>query len=304
MNESTLGPPVGPTIGPPIEPQVWVDGAIVPASQARISALDRGFRSGEGVFTTLRADDGRVFRLDAHLGRLLSDATALELPLDAGTLTVAIATTVAANRQLGRSLAVRITCSAGPVDLAAAFPAGGERVPTVVVTAQAVAPTTTSARGSIVPWQRPMAHLKTTSYLAATLAQQHARAAGATDALLCDDEGRVVEAASANLFVVRSGVVWTAPVDAGVLPGVTRAAVLETLSALGRTVEHAAVPVAELADADEAWLTSAVRGVRALTHLDAAPIGAGEPGPVTTEVRAAYAALLDRERAPLPDVRS
>lgn len=285
------------------EPRVWVDGDVVPASQARISAMDRGFRSGEGVFTTLRADHGRVFRLGAHLDRLVGDAAVLELSLDAATLTAAVATTVAANHHLGASLAVRITCSAGPVDLAAAFPAGGDRVPTVVVTAQAVGPPAAAARGHPVPWQRPMAQLKTTSYLAASLAQQHARAAGATDALLCDD-GRVLEAASANLFVVRAATVWTAPVDAGVLPGVTRGAVLETLATLGIDVEPQAATLADLATAEEAWLTSAVRGVRALTHLDAAPIGTGEPGPITHQVRAAYEELLARERAPLPDVRS
>lgn len=286
------------------EPQVWVDGVLAPASRARISALDRGFRGGEGVFTTLRADDGRVFRLRAHLDRLLGDAAVLDLPLDAAGLTAAVATTVAANRHLGASLAVRITCSAGAVDLAAPFPAGGDRVPTVVVTAQAVGPGTSTARGYPVPWHRPMAQLKTTSYLAATLAQQHARAHNATDALLCDDAGRVLEAASANLFVVRSGAVWTAPVEAGVLPGVTRGAVLETIAGLGLSVEQRAPSLAELGGADEAWLTSAVRGVRALTQLGAAAIGTGEPGPVTTRVRTAYDELLTRERAPLPGVRS
>ncbi len=285
------------------EPVVWVDGRLAPASTAQISALDRGFRSGEGVFTTLRVDDGHVFRLRAHLDRVLGDAATLALPLDVERLTGAVAATVAANRHLGPSLAVRITCSAGPVDLAAAFPDSGTRVPTVVVTAQAVGPGRGTAHGHPVPWHRQLAQLKTTSYLPATLAQQHARSHGATDALLCDDR-HVLEAASANLFVVHHGTVHTAPVEAGVLPGVTRSAVLEVVADLGLPAVQRACTLEELRDSDEAWLTSAVRGIRALTQVDAAPIGTGEEGPVTDRVRAGYRALLDREQAPLPDVRS
>jgi branched-subunit amino acid aminotransferase/4-amino-4-deoxychorismate lyase len=286
------------------EPVVWVDGHLTPASAARISALDRGFRSGEGVFTTLRADDGYVFRLRAHLDRVLGDAAVLGLTLDAEQLAGAVAATVAANHHLGPRLAVRITCSAGPVDLSASFPAGGASSPTVVVTAQAVgaAPAGT-AHGHPVPWHRQLAQLKTTSYLPATLAQQHARSHAATDALLCDD-GVVLEAASANLFVVHHGTIRTAPVAAGVLPGVTRSAVLEVVADLGLPAEERACTLEELREADEAWLTSAVRGIRALTRVDTVPIGGGDEGPVTTRVRAGYAALLAREQAALPDVRS
>lgn len=292
------------------EPVVWVDGDLVPASQARISALDRGFRGGEGVFTTLRADDGRVFRWQAHLDRVLGDATALDLPLDAARVTAAVAATVAANHHLGASLAVRITCSAGPVDLAAAFPASGARIPTVVVTAQAVGPAPGPARGHPVPWHRQLAQLKTTSYLPATLAQQRARAAGATDALLCDaeatvlEDATVLEAASANLFVVVGGAVRTAPVTAGVLPGVTRTAVLEVTVGLGHEVAQEACTLTELRRAEEAWLTSSVRGVRALTHLDGVAIGSGLEGEVTASVRDGYRALVTREQAPLPVLRS
>jgi branched-subunit amino acid aminotransferase/4-amino-4-deoxychorismate lyase len=286
------------------EPVVWVDGRLEPASAARISALDRGFRSGEGVFTTLGADDGRVFRLQAHLDRLLGDAAALDLTLDPEQLADAVAATVAANHHLGPRVAVRITCSAGPVDLTASFPSGGRRSPTVVVTAQAVgAAPGGAAQGYPVPWHRQLAQLKTTSYLPATLAQQHARSHGATDALLCED-GIVLEAASANLFVVHRGTVRTAPVAAGVLPGVTRSAVLEVLADLGLPTEERACSLEELRRADEAWLTSAVRGIRALTHVDDVPIAGGEAGPVTARVRAGYAALLAREQVALPGVRS
>lgn len=287
------------------EPVVSIDGDLVPASEARISALDRGFRGGEGVFTTLRADQGRVLRLAAHLERLCRDAAVLDLHLDPAELTTAVARTIAANAHLGSALALRITCSAGPVDLTGPFPSSGPRRTTVVVSAQPVGqPSAEGAVGHALPWHRPMAHLKTTSYLPATLAQRQAVAAGATDALLCDETGLVLEAASANLFVVRGGEIRTAPAGGAVLPGVTRTAVLEILAGLGLTVREVAVSLAELAGAEEAWLTSSVRGVRALTHLDDVPLGTGRMGPVTAQVEAAYAALLAREQEPVPELRS
>lgn len=284
------------------EPKVWVDGGLVAASGARISALDRGFRSGDGVFTTLRADGGQVFRLTAHLDRVVRDAAALDLHLDPRDLAGAVAATVAANDHLGPSLAVRITCSAGPVDLTAAFPASGPRRATVVVSAQSVGPPPGPARGHRVPWHRQHAQLKTTSYLPATMAQRLARTHGASDALLCDPDGTVLEAASANLFVVLDGGVQTAPVTAGVLPGVTRSAVLEVLEELGVPCSEQACTWAELLRADEAWLTSAVRGIRSLTHLDDTAVGSGEPGPVTTAVADGYRRLVAREQRPLPEL--
>lgn len=285
-------------------PMVWVDGHLAPVQLATISAVDRGFRSGEGVFETLRVRQGRTFRLAAHLERLHTAATGIGLDVPAAALPAAIAAVVGANASLGTDLVVRITCSAGPVDLASPFPGRGVGPGTVVLTAQRTrapgAPPPPPASGHLVDVHRPLAAWKTTSYLAAVTAQREARHRGASDAVLCDAAGRPLEAATANLFAVLGATVVTAPVAAGVLPGVTRAAVLAIAADLGLAVEERVLHRDELATAPEALLTSAVRGIRPLVALDGRPIGDGTPGPATRRLLAALEELVAATSVPLP----
>lgn len=285
-------------------PMVWVDGRLLPVQRATISATDRGFRSGEGLFETLRVRQGRTFRLAAHLERLHDAATAIGLTLEPSTLPGAIAAVVEANAALGSDLVVRITCSTGPVDLAVPFPGRGAGPATVVVTAQptraAGAPPLPPASGHLVDLRRPLAAWKSTSYLVALVAQRDARRQGASDAVLCDQTGSPLEAATANLLAVDGDTLITAPVGAGVLPGVTRAAVLELAPELGLAVAERVLGRDELAAAPEALLTSAVRGVQPLVALDGRPVGDGRPGPTTRRLGAALDALVAATAAPLP----
>lgn len=286
-------------------PMVWVDGRLLPSQLATISAADRGFRAGEGVFETLRVRRGRVFRLAAHLERLSTAATAIGLDLAPAVLPGAVAAVVEANATLGSDLVVRITCSAGPVDLASPFPGRAAGPATVVVTAQPTAPVDAPppppASGHLVPLARPLAAWKTTSYLVALAAERDARRHGASDAVLCDAEGRPLEAATANLFAVDGTSVVTAPVSAGVLPGITRAAVITVAGELGLAVHERVLRRAELAAAPEALLTSAVRGIRPLVRLDARPIGDGTPGPTTRRLRSGLEEMIAATSEPLPD---
>lgn len=277
---------------------LWVDGALVPAATARISALDTGFRSGLGVFETFRVDDGRALRPQAHLTRLRDGAHQLGFDIEVELLRAAVAATVAANGHLGAHLALRITCSAGPIDPDAPFPGATPGPPTVVVTAQVAAPLRARpalATAVSTDLRRELAGTKHTSYLVSLVAQQAAATAGCSDALLCTPSGAPLEAATANLLVVADGVVSTPPAGAGILAGITRGALLELARGAGLAVEEREVGAAELAGADEALLTSAVRGVRALTHVDSREIGSGRAGPVTTQLAAAYRELLNRE---------
>ncbi len=280
-----------------------VDGALVPAATATISALDRGFRSGEGLFETLRVRDGRAFRLAAHLDRLVGTADRLDIDLDRRMLGEGIATVVAANHHLGEDVAVRITCSAGPLDVERSFPAPARsgRAATVVISVQPVAERADPARGLLVDLRRELAWAKSTSSLVTLLAQRRAIGHGATDALLCDHQGAPLEAATANLFVVHDGRLVTPPVEAGALDGVTRTAVLDLASDCG--VEPDVRPLSRdvLLGADEALLTSAVRGLRPLVTVDGQPIGTGAPGPVTRRLTAAHAAAVAAGSRPVDD---
>lgn len=277
--------------------RVWVDGGLVPAAEARISALDLGFRSGVGVFETLRVERGRAFRPGAHLARLVAGARTLGYEPDPTDLRRGIAEVVTANRHLGEQLALRVTCSPGPLAPDAPFPGAPSGPPTTVITVQPTAAASAQpspATATATPLRREVAGIKHTSYLVSVLAQQQAMAAGCTDALLTAASGAPLEAATANLLVVVEGVLCTPPAGSGILAGVTRDAVLELAATDGIEVAERPISGEELRRAPEALLTSAVRGVRALVRVDGHAVGAGRPGPATRHLAAGYRSLVER----------
>jgi branched-chain amino acid aminotransferase len=137
--------------------------------------------------------------------------------------------------------------------------------------------------------------LKILSYAENVMALVEAGRAGADDAIVLDTEGHCCEGAFSNLFICRAGTLVTPPTSCGALPGITRQAVLEFASGLALpTVERPFFP-AELLAADEAFLTSSLRGIAPLVTVDGQAVGSGAPGPVTARVRDAYAELVMRE---------
>ncbi len=282
---------------------VWVDGRLVPAARATVSALDRGLRSGEGLYETLRVRRRRAFRLAAHLERLEAGAAILTIPIESAAVRAGIAAVVTANDHLGDDVVVRVTCTAGPLDLTTPFPGTGVGPPTVVLTAQRTrapdAPPRPPARGHLVDLRRELPTVKSTASLLSLVAQREARAHGASDAILCDPEGRPLEAAAANLAAVVDGQLVTAPISAGILGGVTRTALCEVATGCGLVVTERTLERGELLGAEEALLTSAVRGVQPLVRVDGQPIGDGTPGPVTARLRQGLEDLIEATAEPL-----
>ncbi len=283
--------------------QVWVDGDLMPAATARISALDLGFRSGVGVFETLRVDHGRAFRPSVHLARLTAGARTLGFTApDERRLRRGIAETVSANAHLGDHLVLRITCSAGALDPGAPFPGRPGGPATTVLTAHptlALPATPPTATAVTTDLRREVAGTKHTSYLVSVLAQQQAAAAGCTDGLLTTPDGAPLEAATANLLVVVGRTLCTPARDDAILVGVTRDAVLELARDDGIAVATHPVTAEQLHGAAEALLTSSVRGVRAVTSVDGHALGDGTPGPLTRRLAAAYRSLVDEEGEPV-----
>lgn len=283
--------------------QVWVDGALVPAESARVSVYDRGFRSGEGVFETFRAYGPFVFRLDAHLARAISGADFLGFVLDRDELAEGVVRTAAANLDAlgGADSVVRLTATPGRLDPASPFPGAPIGGPTVVVTSHELSIPDELYRVGVsataVPWARELPEVKAVSYLAATVARRTAREQGADEALLTDAQGRILEGSSSNVFAVRSGVLVTPPVSAGLLAGVTREVVLQAAVTEGIAVEERPLTVAELAEADEAFLTATTREVVPLIRFAGRTIAGGRPGPVTQALHEAYRATVRREAA-------
>jgi len=279
---------------------VYLDGRVVPAEQAKIPASDRGFLYGDGVFETMRARGGRVFRLEAHVERLRHGLRVLgiELERDDEELRGAIAETLEANGL--QEAAVRLTVTRG---------SGGTRLdtegcdrPTLLIRATPFAgyPEELYQRGfsaitvkGVVNRHSPLCGVKSLNRLEHILARRRAREAGVDEALLADAEGLVIEAAASNVFAVRGEAVYTPPLEAGALPGITRACVLELLAERGVEVIEEPLPLADgsAAEFHEAFLTNSLMGVMALTRGDGVAVGAGEPGAVTADVRRAYAGL-------------
>ena len=282
----------------------WLNGELLPRSEARVPIDDRGFLYGAACFETLRAFGGAIFRLDRHLDRLEAGLRAIgvETPPRA-ELQAAIAATLEANAL--PEARVRLTVSAGTGGARPGLePAGA---PLVLVTAQPVPDTVTPARalvarGTRVTADRPLPFAKTVNYLGPLLALDEARRAGLDQALLLDLDGDVVEASTANIFAVLGGeggadLLFTPPLEAGALPGVTREAVLECARGLGLETAERRLPLAELLAAREALLTNSIAGVQPLAEVrDGDRSYQFEaPGPLTRALIAAYREAVARE---------
>jgi len=282
----------------------WVADGLVPLADARVSVLDLGFRTGEGVFETIRAYGGIPFRLPHHLIRAAHGAERLGFePPGTATIVAAVEATIAANADVpaDRDTVLRLTMTPGALDPDTEWPMRRTGTPTLVVTSHLlVLPPHLHERGVdaiTVPWGREAPDVKAVSYLAASLARRRAHAAGADEALLTDPAGRVLEGSASNIFAVIDLRVVTPPVEAGLLPGVTRAAVIDVARHAGLDVVEQPLSKDMLLAADEAFLTASTREVVALVAVDGQPIGEATPGPITQRLLAAYRALVRAETA-------
>lgn len=276
---------------------VYLNGSLIPRSQAGISVLDYGFLYGFGLFETMRAYEGQVFRLDSHLNRLARSAKILGLPIGVTDLEDAVMATIQAN-QLGDAR-IRITVSIGEGSMVP-DPSTCKQ-PTVLILAgdyhpyleqiyqkgfRAVVSSIRRNSGS------PLSRLKSANYLENMLAKQEARTAGVDEALCLNEKGLLAEASMSNIFLVDDGVLRTPGEESGVLPGVTREVVLELASRLGiSTLEHD-VRLDEIAEAQEAFLTNSLIEIMPLTEIAGRHVGSGRPGPVTRRLMADYKKLV------------
>ena len=285
-------------------PVVFVNGVRMPAEGVHVSARDRGFTLADGLFETMRVQGGLVFRLGHHLARLSNGLRVLQIPEPPQLRQLiqdALSDGSLAAPDVG-DLSVRLTITRGPGPGGLTPPP--DVSPTVVVTVTPMPrfsqDTYTVGLRAIIGSGRRNARsitagVKTLSYTDAVVAWLEAQRAGADEAIFLDEDGHCSEATASNLFICNAGHLLTPPVTCAALPGITRAAVLELASAEGLRVDERAFGPEQLASAQEAFLTSSLRGIAPVRSLDGAPIANGKAGAVTTRLRAAYAALVDRE---------
>ncbi|HSH23192.1 MAG TPA: aminotransferase class IV [Acidimicrobiales bacterium] len=279
--------PVGVGVG-----AVWVDGEVVAPGQATVSAFDHGLTVGDGVFETLRLYRGTPFALGRHLDRLARSAAGLGLVLpDRAVLEGAVAEVVAAAGMADARM--RVTVTAGPAPLGSGRGATG---PTVIAAVAALDTFGPTASVALVPWARnersAVVGLKTTSYAENVVALAHALERGATEAIFANTRGELCEGTGSNVVLGMGGRLLTPPLSSGCLAGITRALVLEVCD-----VAEADLPLAALAEADEAFLTSTTREVQPIASADGQPLGAA-PGPLTRAAMSSYAALVAADLDP------
>lgn len=290
-----------------MEEIVYLNGSLIPRSQARVSVFDHGFLYGYGLFETMRAYHGTIFLLERHLKRLLNSAAVIGLSSELAEIDLGKACTDTLMANGLQDARLRLTVSRGEVD---SFSGSGTSVaPTVLVTARSyqALPAQIYNRGFRVGAssfrrysQSPLSRLKSANYLLNVLARKEAEAAGLDESLLLNERGLITEGSISNVFFVAHSGLVTPPVESGILPGITREVVMELADALGINVTEGEVRLEDLGQFDEAFLTNSVMEIMPLVEVrdnagEVITIGSGRPGKITRRLMAAYREMVERE---------
>jgi len=284
---------------------IYLNGQLVPRFEAKLSPFDHGFLYGYGLFETMRAYNGHIFRLDSHLTRIRCAAESIGLThsiltTDEGkqSLKAACVAMLAANNL--KDARIRLTVSNGEGDMTPdPSTCSG---PTVLITARNLVPlppekyesgfkaTLSFLRRNS---QSPLSRLKSTCYMENILARMAARGAGCDEAIFLNEQGFLAEGSSNNVFLVSNGELITPCFESGVLPGITRDAVLEIARTSNIKATERWVQLNELIKAQEAFVTNSILELMPLTWFEGKPIGTGKPGQLTRKLIAAYRKLVD-----------
>jgi branched-subunit amino acid aminotransferase/4-amino-4-deoxychorismate lyase len=298
-------------------PQDWINGTF---GEASISIRDTGLLHAAGLFTTMRADEGRVFRLDRHLARLRESCQALFIPIQYNDEQLTDATNELLARNELPDARLRITVTRGA---AASNPNRGLFLqPTVFITATALEPYPAEyyERGLTVmlvdeqklnPYDIQAGH-KTLNYFSRLAALREANRRGAGEALWFNIHNYLQSGSISNVFIVKDNQLITPPTPAemldsavreaspyprsAVLPGIMRGAVLALAASAGIAIKLEAIDVNLLLDADEVFVTNSIMRVMPVCRIERSAIGGDRPGPVTLRITELISDLIDRER--------
>jgi branched-chain amino acid aminotransferase len=279
--------------------KVWIDGKTVDAEAARVPVFDRGFLYGDSVYEVLRTFDGRPFALEPHLDRLERSAAGLVMKLPPrATIVRAIEDTLKAANEPNAYVRIIVTRGAGEIAL---DPAAADEPRLIVIVKNVHLPPPSAYADGVevaivgrsrtspnAPGQTVDPTVKSGNYLISVLAVAEARSRHAYEAILCDGVGRITEGGSSNFFTIGGDRIATPPVSSGLLEGITRHTVIDLCRSAGIAVDESPLWPADLKRADEAFLTSSVRGVVPIVRVDGQPVGTGKPGPITRRVMALY----------------
>ncbi len=280
--------------------KISINGQLVDQANATISVFDHGLLYGDGVFEGMRCYSGRVFKMNEHLVRLYQSALAINLPIPMTTQTLAaeVDRTLAANNMKDGYIRLVVTRGSGTLGLdpnrcsnpqviiitdhIKLYPEEYYRDGMEIVTAA----TMRNHPAALSP------RIKSLNYLNNILAKMEGLRAGCEEALMLNHKGEVAECTGDNIFIIKQGVLMTPPIDAGILEGITRNAVLELAAAESIPTQQCTLLRHDIFIADECFLTGSAAEVIPVTKLDGRTIGNGKPGPVTLRLAAAFKKLV------------
>ena len=287
--------------------KIFIDGKYYDERAAKISVFDHGLLYGDGIFEGIRAYHGRVFKLKEHIDRLFCSAKAilLQIPMSHAQIMRATVETCRKNKIRDGYVRLVVTRGAGTLGL---NPNRCKR-PSVIIIADKIqlyppvvyqrgldiitVPTTRNLHSALNP------AIKSLNYLNNILAKIEANNGGCEEAVMLNAEGFVAECTGDNLFIVKNGALFTPPLSAGALYGITRQTVIELAEAAGLKVSEPNLTRYDLFNADECFLTGTGAEIVPVVKIDGRVIGAGRPGSVTRQLVEDYHALTKTSGEPI-----
>jgi branched-chain amino acid aminotransferase len=287
--------------------KVYVDGKFCDEKDAKVSVFDHGLLYGDGIFEGIRAYHGRVFKLKEHIDRLFYSAKAilLEIPISHAELMRAVVESCRVNNLRDGYIRLIVTRGVGTLGLNP----NRCKNPSVIVIADKIqlypqemydqgmaivtVPTTRNLHNAVNP------AIKSLNYLNNILAKIEANIAGVEEAIMLNSEGYVAECTGDNIFILKNNQMFTPPLSAGALYGITRGVVLEMARAANIPASEPNLTRYDLFNADECFLTGTGAELIPVTKIDGRVIGTGKPGPITKRLVEQYHALTQVSGEPI-----
>jgi branched-chain amino acid aminotransferase len=287
---------------------IYLDGKLVPESEAKVSVFDHGLLYGDGCFEGIRIYNGRVFRLTEHLVRLYESARSicLTIPISIEEMEKATVETVAANNLRDGYIRLLITRGVGPLGLNPyQCPKAGIIIIASGITLYAAEKYETGLNLITCATRRPppaalSPQVKSLNYLNNIMAKIECIQAGCEEGIMLNEQGYVAECTGDNVFILKNGQVYTPTISSGALNGITRMAVIEVMREMGLQVHEITMSRHEIYTADECFLTGTAAEVIPAVQYDRRLIGDGKPGKLTAEIIKRFKMLANSTGTPVP----
>jgi branched-chain amino acid aminotransferase len=287
--------------------KIYIDGKYCDEKNAKISVFDHGLLYGDGIFEGIRAYNGRVFKLKEHIDRLFCSAKAilLDIPISHAEMMKAVVETCRKNKLRDCYIRLVVTRGIGTLGL---NPNRCKRGSVIIIAdkiqvypkemydngmAIVTVATTRNLHSALNP------AIKSLNYLNNILAKIEANIAGVEEAIMLNSEGFVAECTADNIFILKAGKMYTPPLSAGALYGITRGVVMDMAQEAGIAVSEPNLTRYDVFNADECFLTGTGAELIPVTKVDGRVIGTGKPGPITKSLVKSYHALTQISGEPI-----